>query len=479
MSSDIKKPRYSLAVEGAVETNSRASNIAIRVSNLSKCYEIYDTPRDRLKQFVLPSLKRMAGKRPQNYFREFWALKGVSFEVKKGETIGIIGRNGSGKSTLLQIIVGTLTPTTGEVAVQGRITALLELGSGFNPEFTGRENVYLNATLSGLTGKETDERIDSIVKFADIGEFIDMPVKTYSSGMFVRLAFAVQANIDPEIFIVDEALAVGDAYFVHRCMHRFQQMQNEGKTIILVTHDATAVRQLCDRAIWVDRGALVAIGDVSEVVDAYLAHLFSEGHDSYEAPHFYPDAIQEVSKNIADLENGSIIHHETDIANVDQRFGSRLCEIIGIGVYDKLGRPISSTSNDIDIVVRVSIKNNHPEKSLRVGVGYTFRNARGVDISSSDTIVTNTDIGCCSPSEIMTVSMVITLPILHPGFYSIIPSTGYIDESGIPVETDRIINAVVIEVSSDTKVNVGMRFNTKFKVDVKLTALSAGNRVQE
>lgn len=441
------------------------TDIAICVSNLSKCYQIYDNPRDRLKQFVVPRMQRLAGGTPKQYFREFWALKGVSFEIKKGETVGIIGRNGSGKSTLLQIIAGTLTPTTGDIAVQGRLTALLELGSGFNPEFTGRENIYLNATLSGLSRKAIDERFDSIINFADIGEFIDMPVKTYSSGMFVRLAFAVQANIDPEIFIVDEALAVGDAYFVHRCMHRFQQLQRDGKTIILVTHDATTVRQLCDRAVWVNKGAVVEIGTATEVVDSYLAYLFSEGQSSYDDLSPSQNESQEAAVNIADSMKGKLCRHEKGIPNIDQRFGSRVCEFIGVAVYDNLGCPINSTRNDTDIVLRVTIKNNHPEKNLKMGVGYTFRDMKGVDISSSDTLVTNTDIGYCSPGDMMTVSMTITLPILHPGFYAIIPSTGYIDEDGIPVETDRIINAVVIEVGSETKVNVGMRFNTKFLVD--------------
>ena len=171
----------------------------------------------------------MMGKSPNQYFREFWALKNVSFEIKKGETVGIVGRNGSGKSTLLQMICGTLTPTSGTVKTKGRIAALLELGSGFNPEFTGRENVYLNGALLGLSKEEVDERFEAIAAFADIGDFIEQPVKAYSSGMFVRLAFAIQANVDPEILIVDEALSVGDAYFVHRCMLRFHEMQAKGQ----------------------------------------------------------------------------------------------------------------------------------------------------------------------------------------------------------------------------------------------------------
>src|SRR5687768_13960790 len=192
---------------------SDSSSFAIRVQNVSKCYQIYDAPRDRLKQFVAPRLQRLLGKTPKHYFREFWALKDVSFEIKKGQTVGIIGRNGSGKSTLLQIICGTLSPTNGLIETNGRIAALLELGSGFNPEFTGRENVYMNAAVLGLTKEEIEARYDDILAFADIGEFIDQPVKQYSSGMYVRLAFAVIANVNANVLVIDEALAVGDVFF--------------------------------------------------------------------------------------------------------------------------------------------------------------------------------------------------------------------------------------------------------------------------
>ena len=203
-----------------------SSEIAIKVENLSKCYHIYDQPRDRLKQMILPRLQRAAGAASKQYFREFWALKDVSFEVKKGETVGIIGRNGSGKSTLLQMICGTLNPTSGSVQTHGRIAALLELGAGFNPEFTGRENVYLNAAVLGLGYEEIEARFDQIAAFADIGDFIEQPVKTYSSGMMVRLAFAVAIHADPEILIVDEALSVGDAYFQAKCAHRIRSIIN-------------------------------------------------------------------------------------------------------------------------------------------------------------------------------------------------------------------------------------------------------------
>lgn len=201
------------------------SDIAIKVENLSKCYPIFDTPRDRLKQMIIPRLQRAYGFSPRKYYREFWALRDVSFEVKRGETVGIMGRNGSGKSTLLQLICGTLAPTGGSLEVNGRIAALLELGSGFNPDFTGRENVYLNASVLGLSQQEIEARFQSIADFAEIGDFIEQPTKTYSSGMIVRLAFAVAINVDPEILIVDEALSVGDELFQRKCFARIESIK--------------------------------------------------------------------------------------------------------------------------------------------------------------------------------------------------------------------------------------------------------------
>ncbi|HHQ4708182.1 TPA: ABC transporter ATP-binding protein, partial [Aeromonas veronii] len=223
------------------------SDIAIKVENLSKCYEVYDTPRDRLKQFIFPRMQSVVRiVERQNYFREFWALRNVNFEVKKGETVGIIGCNGSGKSTLLQMICGTLNPTSGSINTKGRIAALLELGSGFNPEFTGRENVYLNGAVLGLSNKEIDERFDDIADFADIGEFIERPVKTYSSGMTVRLAFAVQAMVDPDILVVDEALAVGDEKFQRKCFARLEELKSKGSSILFVSHSSASIVELCD-----------------------------------------------------------------------------------------------------------------------------------------------------------------------------------------------------------------------------------------
>jgi lipopolysaccharide transport system ATP-binding protein len=239
-----------------------SSDIAIRVNSLSKCYQIYAKPQDRLKQAIW-------GKR-RKYFTEFWALQNVSFKIRKGECFGILGRNGAGKSTLLQIIAGTVQSTSGSFELEGRVAALLELGSGFDPECTGRENVYLNAKILGLSDREIEAKFDDIVAFSEIGDHLDQPVKAYSSGMLVRLAFATAIHVDPEILIVDEALAVGDFAFQHKCMAKIKQIISSGVTVIFVTHDVGAVMANCQRALLLRNGVVHAIGSAAEVCDRYL-----------------------------------------------------------------------------------------------------------------------------------------------------------------------------------------------------------------
>ncbi|MDR9895849.1 ABC transporter ATP-binding protein, partial [Aetokthonos hydrillicola Thurmond2011] len=235
--------------------------IAISLDNVSKCFKRYAHPVDRLKELLLPGKTRSD---------EFWALRGINLEIPKGKTVGIVGRNGSGKSTLLQIIAGTLTPTTGTVQVKGRVSALLELGSGFNPEFTGRQNVFFNGRLLGLSQREIEEKFDEIAGFADIGDFIDQPVKTYSSGMFVRLAFAVAVNVNPDILIVDEALAVGDVVFQHRCMRRMRTLMDSGVTTLFVSHDSGAIKTLCNSAVMIHDGKIYTSGLPNTVIIEYM-----------------------------------------------------------------------------------------------------------------------------------------------------------------------------------------------------------------
>lgn len=250
--------------------------IAVEVAGLGKCFQIYERPQDRLRQPILERLARLRGRPARRLYREFWALQDLSFRIPKGSTVGIIGRNGSGKSTLLQIICGTLTPTLGTVETRGRVSALLELGAGFNPEFTGRENVLLNAAILGFPPELMAERMDLVLAFSELGDFLDQPVKTYSSGMYARLAFATAIHVDPDILIVDETLAVGDARFVAKCMRRIKEIQEKGATILFVSHDVATVRALCESAIWLDQGRLADEGDVFPVSGRYMEYIFRD-----------------------------------------------------------------------------------------------------------------------------------------------------------------------------------------------------------
>lgn len=237
------------------------SNIVIKVENLSKIYRLYDKPIDRMKEALSLTKKK--------YSREHYALNNVSFQIEKGESIGIVGKNGSGKSTLLKIITGVLTPSSGNIKINGKIAALLELGAGFNPEYTGLENVYLNGIMMGYTKEEMDERINPIIEFADIGEFINQPVKTYSSGMFARLAFAVSINVEPEILIVDEALSVGDTRFQIKCIDKMKELKENGTTVLFVSHATEQIKRFCNRAIWIDKGKINDVGEASKIIDKY------------------------------------------------------------------------------------------------------------------------------------------------------------------------------------------------------------------
>jgi lipopolysaccharide transport system ATP-binding protein len=251
-------------------------DFAIRVENLGKCYEIYATPQDRLKQYIYPKLQSLIGVPTKIYSRKFWAIKDISLYVAKGETVGLIGRNGSGKSTLLQIICGTLSQTSGVVETQGRVAALLELGAGFNPEFTGRENVLLNAAILGFPKDELLQKMGQIIEFSELDEFIDRPVKTYSSGMVVRLAFSTAIHVNPSILIVDEALAVGDAKFQAKCMHKIKAIRQKGASILFVSHDVASVRTLCDRVLWLENGEVVDQGEAFAVTGRYMESMLSQ-----------------------------------------------------------------------------------------------------------------------------------------------------------------------------------------------------------
>jgi lipopolysaccharide transport system ATP-binding protein len=326
---------------------------AVRVEGLSKCYLLFDRPEDRLKQSIVPRLQRLAGRAPTKYFREFWALKDVSFEIKRGETVGIIGRNGSGKSTLLQIICGTQFPTSGSVASQGRIAALLELGSGFHPEFTGRENVYMNAAILGLSMDEIDARFDAIAAFADIGDFIEQPLKTYSSGMTVRLAFAVIAHVDAHILVIDEALAVGDAFFVQKCMRFLRHFMERG-TVLFVSHDTGSVINLCRRAIWLQDGRVERIGAPKEVANSYLRAVVQSSYGS--EIELQPTRAKEEEQDFEPLQEGdpgTLVHiFDNQGASAGWRTGS--AEIVSVQFVNSSGDPVESFEGGerITLVIR-------------------------------------------------------------------------------------------------------------------------------
>ncbi len=351
----------------ASEPKPAVAPLTIHVEGVGKCYRIYNKPADRLKQ----ALFRFAGKR---YGRDFWALQDVSLTVKRGDAVGILGRNGSGKSTLLQIIAGTLAPSTGTVDVAGRVAALLELGSGFNLEFTGRENVYLNAAILGLTKAQIDERFDAIASFADIGDFLDQPVKTYSSGMMVRLAFAVQVQVEPDILIVDEALAVGDALFQKRCYNRIEEMRAKGVTLLFVSHDQESVRTLTNHALLLDKGRVVASGNSGEVILAYRK-LLHEAEKQYFTQHIQRHTATPV------VEASQISPQTTAVVSLrGQSFGDLDATIDTVEVIDQSGASTSYFVSGSLVRVRVCFTT---QKALdRLNVALRIRNKQGVKICS-------------------------------------------------------------------------------------------------
>jgi len=373
-----------------------SSDISIKVENLSKCYQIYDQPRDRLKQFVVPRLQRAIGQPSRQYFREFWALKEVSFEVKRGETVGIIGRNGAGKSTLLQILCGTLSPTQGNVEIKGRVAALLELGSGFNPEFTGRENVYMNASVLGLSNEEIDARLDEIVTFADIGDFLDQPVKTYSSGMYIRLAFAVVVHVDADILIVDEALSVGDMYFQAKCMAHMKKLMDSGVTVLFVSHDTSSVKALCSRAVYLERGKVVASGSTDEVVEAYYG-------ESVKSRQSIPLPKDLLIPDIGTIFDEASFSDQTEFSNRAnfQRLQNGMAQFLNVLLLDEYGHKMASVNFGENIRLRMIITFN-VDLPL-VGLGYHIRDRNGFDVIYSDTGIEQCHLKNLSAGEVIVV----------------------------------------------------------------------------
>lgn len=409
-------------------TTEKNLELAISINNLGKSYRIFGDPKDRLKQAL------WRGKR--KYYREFWALRNISFDVHRGETLGILGRNGSGKSTLLQLICRTLSPSEGNVTTNGRIAAMLELGSGFNPEFTGIENIYLNASLLGLSKAEINERLDSILSFADIGEFVNQPVKTYSSGMAVRLAFAVITQVDPDILVVDEALSVGDAFFMQKCMRFIHRFREKG-CLLFVSHDISAVSSICDRALLISNGRMQRLGSAKLVTQEYIKDLFAEPsppQDTTEVnvlPDHTSAAATPTAKhsnwidyrkeriNNSNLANYLEISQFEDQLLTAESFGNGKAEIQSVMLFDaERQQPLSVGLGGENVILRIRGKaNSYIDNPV---IGFLLKNDKGLILFGENTInafQTGLVQNIRSGQEYW-AEFEFTLPLLPPGNYS-------------------------------------------------------------
>ena len=445
---------------------SSEADVLIAVQGLSKRYEIYDRPRDRLLQ--------MLARGRRQYFREFWALRDVSFQVRRGETVGIVGRNGSGKSTLLQLVCGTLNPTAGQIEVRGRIAALLELGAGFNPEFTGRENVFLSAKLLGLTQAEVEARFDAIAAFADIGEFINQPVKTYSSGMYVRLAFAVIAHVDADILVIDEALAVGDAVFTQRCMRFIRAYQQRG-TLLFVSHDTAAVQNLCESAIWLSGGQLRMQGRSKAVSEAYLQFTMQETygkeavlHDlapAADAAERVPAVAQEQTAATATLDYGSVVQQQPALESA-KGWTTGGAEITGVSIEAEDGTVPVSLKGGERVLLRIRAKaKQHLANPI---LGFLVKDRLGQDLFGENTLAVRG--GAPVPVESgqsFEAVFGFTLPMLPNGIYAV-TATAADGNLTSHVQHHWLHDALILHVSS-AKIRwglVGLPFD---QVDLRIT----------
>lgn len=391
------------------------TDIAISVNSISKMYKLYDNPMDRLKESLGLSKKKK--------YREHYALNDVSFQVRKGETVGIIGTNGSGKSTILKIITGVLSPTSGSIAVDGRISALLELGAGFNMEYSGLENVYLNGTMIGFSREEIDARLQDILEFADIGEFINQPVKTYSSGMFVRLAFAVAINIEPEILIVDEALSVGDVFFQAKCFRKFEEFKKMGKTILMVSHDLSSISKYCNRVILLNKGVKMSEGNPREMVDLYKKILVGQADVSEQSEEENTEVMENAQQN---QENDNELWMKKFVLNPScLEYGDKRAEIIDFAVQDAKGTFTNTIEKNSNFKMRVRVRFN--EKVQEPIVAYTFKNVHGTEITGTNTMFEKSDIGPCEAGDEVVVSFTQDMNLQGGEYLLSLGCTGYQD----------------------------------------------------
>ncbi|MCR4890670.1 MAG: ABC transporter ATP-binding protein [Lachnospiraceae bacterium] len=382
---------------------------AIKVEHLDKMYKLYDHQRDRVREALGLTRKKL--------YHEHYALRDVSMTVNRGETVGIIGTNGSGKSTILKIITGVLNPTAGNVEINGRISALLELGAGFNMEFTGIENVYLNGTMIGFSRAEIDAKLQSILDFADIGDFVYQKVKTYSSGMFVRLAFAVAINIDPEILIVDEALSVGDVFFQNKCYHKFEEFKKEGKTILFVSHDLSSINKYCDRVILLEKGRKLGEGSPKTIIDMYkkvLVHQLDTGSPAKEETLNRGGGQGQKLKRWQD---GMVLNPDQDV------YGNGLADIIDFCCIDNSGQITNTIMKGDTFTVRMKVL-FHARVSEPI-LALSFKNRIGVEITGTNTLFEKVDTGTPGPGDILTATFTQVMSLQGGEYLISLGCTGY------------------------------------------------------
>ncbi|OHD14635.1 MAG: ABC transporter [Spirochaetes bacterium GWB1_36_13] len=400
------------------------SEPAIQIQNVSKVYKLYSSPQDRLKEALHPFRKK--------YHKDFYALNDISFEVKKGETVGIIGQNGSGKSTLLKIITGVLSPTSGSVQVNGKISALLELGAGFNPEFTGLENVYFQGSLMGYTREEMEKKLDEILSFADIGDFIHQPVKTYSSGMFVRLAFAVAINVEPEILIVDEALSVGDVFFQLKCYRKINKMKDNNVTILLTTHDMSTIINYCNSAILLKKGILLSYGEPDKIIETYRKE----------------ESFQKININeIIERNTNNLYKNSYNINPNYIEYGNKAAEIIDWAILNEKRELIDKIQNNQDIIIFMKVQFN--KNCNDPIIGFFIKDIKGNEILGTNTKFSKKDIGFRTKNDIVVVEFFQKIP-LTKGVYSLCLGCSEILQDSI-VAYHRLYEVIVFEVLSDVE----------------------------
>lgn len=470
MSSEPSAARAPLGAFDEVVAAGPPVETMISVSAVSKCYQVYARPEDRLKQSLLPRLQRAIGRVPSNYYEEFWALRDVSLSIRKGETVGIIGRNGSGKSTLLQTICGTITPTAGSVEVNGRVAALLELGAGFNPEFTGRENVYMSGALLGLTRAQVQERFDDILAFADIGDFIEQPVKTYSSGMYVRLAFAVIAHVDADILVIDEALSVGDVFFGQKCMRFLRKFKEEG-TVIFVSHDATAVVNLCERAILLENGRVKLEGDAKTVCEAYHASSYNQ---EVKAPAVRAVAIADappVTDFRADRINASALRNDIEVFRfvADKAgFGNGMASIVASSLTDTEDTDMRWIIGGEIVRLRVEVKANSALDSPIIG--FFLKDRLGQPLFGDNTYLSYDRAPVAvAAGETLVATFEFVMPLLPQGTYSFdmaVANGTYHDHE----QADWVHDGLVVE-SHSSSVSTGLVGIPFRKIEMKKASI--------